>query len=446
MSDPNCPYIDIFSLVYSVKDITLKEQFGRTYEIVRYQREHTQNYCMYEVNNGIRDGTAELFENGLLKLRWKMKNGMRDGDYVVYDKGMRIGEGRWKDYCDCTIEIVGSRWRKLIMIMRVNGAVNYEGEFNSLMQRDGMGFAYENGVLRQYGRWKGDEMVEEKQYFTSVTEMIEYANGSTSDLLTHRPVYVGGYQLDEQTGEMKRHGYGRVLNERSGICEYESEWILGEEVVSKRVLPCSDRYQHPSEEFISEREPKLSSSSQKDDPLSDQAFVESVHQLVDYYDSKYDTVLSSISEESFSLCSLLSSPNCLKEITLADHSYNDVHVRVLRIENMCKLTSLRVGAHSFRNVRYFQINEMEALESLIVGGYSFTLTTEGVTREQQSGVCSISSCPHLQSIEIGSYCFSDYHSFKVENLPALETLYLRNDTFVCTQCFSLQGYFFKSLS
>lgn len=432
---------------YLTKGKAIQKSYGeKEYEIERYQGEHANEYCVYEMKDGIRDGTAELFDDGMVKMRWEMKNGVRDGKYVLYDKGMVIREGRWNDVGKEEERVVENRRSGLMMVVRVNGIVDYEGGFNSLMQRDGMGFAYENGVLRRYGRWKEDEMVEVKQRFVSSTEMIEYANGSTSDLLTHRPVYVGGYQLDEQTGEMKRHGYGRVLNERSGICEYESEWILGEEVVSKRVLPCSDRYQHPSEEFISEREPKISSSSQKDDPLSDQAFVESVHQLVDYYDSKYDTVLSSISEESFSLCSLLSLPNCLKEITLADHSYNDVHVRVLRIENMCKLTSLRVGAHSFRNVRYFQINEMEALESLIVGGYSFTLTTEGVTREQQSGVCSISSCPHLQSIEIGSYCFSDYHSFKVENLPALETLYLRNDTFVCTQCFSLQGYCFKSLS
>ena len=389
MSDPNCPYIDIFSLVYSVKDITLKEQFGRTYEIVRYQREHTQNYCVYEVNNGIRDGTAELFENGLLKLRWKMKNGMRDGDYVVYDKGMRIGEGRWKDYCDCTIEIVGSRWRKLIMIMRVNGAVNYEGEFNSLMQRDGMGFAYENGVLRQYGRWKGDEMVEEKQYFTSVTEMIEYANGSTSDLLTHRPVYVGGYQLDEQTGEMKRHGYGRVLNERSGICEYESEWALGKERKGNRVS-MNDGWYHDHPHSDSTREVTNGTT-----PLMMGNMV------------------------------LVTKPLELELFRTSSNCYNNINMTRLQLIGLPRLKTVAIGSNSFGSVRVFEIIGSNELESITVGNCSLTYARSDADvyySTQADGSCRIVDCPKLKTISIGEHAFSDYHSFELSNLPSLQKI------------------------
>ena len=45
---------------------------GKEYEIERYQGDHSREYCVYEMKNGIRDGSAELFENGMVKLRWLM--------------------------------------------------------------------------------------------------------------------------------------------------------------------------------------------------------------------------------------------------------------------------------------------------------------------------------------------------------------------------------------
>ena len=70
---------------------------GKQYEIERYQGDHASEYCVYEMNNGIRNGTAQLFDDGVLKLKWNMKNGVRDGSYVLFDKGIVVREGKWND-------------------------------------------------------------------------------------------------------------------------------------------------------------------------------------------------------------------------------------------------------------------------------------------------------------------------------------------------------------
>ena len=53
---------------------------GKEYEIERYQGDHANEYCVYEVKDGVRDGTAELFDNGMVKMeneewsaRWSLR-------------------------------------------------------------------------------------------------------------------------------------------------------------------------------------------------------------------------------------------------------------------------------------------------------------------------------------------------------------------------------------
>ena len=89
--------------------------------------------------------------------------------------------------------------------------------------------------MKCYGKWKDDQLVEVKQRFLSPSEMIEYAAGATSYLLSHQPVYVGGYEMDEASGIVDRNGHGRVMDPDTGICDYESEWENGKEIESKRI-------------------------------------------------------------------------------------------------------------------------------------------------------------------------------------------------------------------
>ena len=202
---------------------------GKQYEIERYQGDHASEYCVYEMKNGIRNGTAQLFDDGVLKLKWNMKNGVRDGSYVLFDKGIVVREGKWTDLGKEEERVITNHQSGLKMTIRNNGIIVYEGGFDEEMKRDGYGFEYANGVLKCYGKWKDDQLVEVKQRFLSPSEMIEYAAGATSYLLSHQPVYVGGYEMDEASGIVNRNGHGRVMDPDTGICDYESEWENGKE-------------------------------------------------------------------------------------------------------------------------------------------------------------------------------------------------------------------------
>ena len=201
---------------------------------------------MYEMKNGVRDGTAELFDDGILKLRWSMKNGERDGSYVLFNNGIVVKEGKWSDLGKEEERVIVNQRSGLKMRILNKGMTVYEGEYNAEMKRDGYGFEFENGVLKCYGKWENDRFMKMKQRFLNSSEMIEYADNSTLDLLSHRPVYVGGYEFDETSGCVKRNGHGRVLNENSGICDYESEWENGKEIESKRIFLHDGWYHMPT--------------------------------------------------------------------------------------------------------------------------------------------------------------------------------------------------------
>lgn len=177
---------------------------GKQYEIERFQGKHENEYCVYEVKKGVRHGTAELFDDGVLKLRWTMRNGVRYGSYVLFDKGVAARKGRWEDIGQSEERVIENRPSQLVMVIRVEGVVVYEGGFNNQMQRDGPGYEYENGVLKRFGKWEEDELVQLEQRYVDENEMIEYGCGSPTDLLSHRPIYIGGYRWNELTGLMER--------------------------------------------------------------------------------------------------------------------------------------------------------------------------------------------------------------------------------------------------
>ena len=153
---------------YMTKGNTVQKLYGgKEYEIERYQGEHANEYCVYEIKNGVRDGTAELFDDGMMKMRWTMKNGVRDGSYVLLDKGVVVGEGDWVELGKEEEKVMENRQNGLRMVIRSNGVVVYEGGFNKSLERDGLGLEFENGVLKRCGEWRDNELIEWKQRFVN---------------------------------------------------------------------------------------------------------------------------------------------------------------------------------------------------------------------------------------------------------------------------------------
>ena len=139
---------------YLTKGSAIKKSYGgKEYEIEKYQGEHANEYCVYEVKNGVRDGTAELYNDGMISMRWTMKEGARDGRFLIYDRGVVVREGRWSDIGNDEERVINNSKADLTMTIRVNGQIVYEGDYNESMEREGLGYKYENGLLKGFGEW-----------------------------------------------------------------------------------------------------------------------------------------------------------------------------------------------------------------------------------------------------------------------------------------------------
>ena len=68
------------------------------------------------------------------------------------------------------------------------------------------------------------------------------------------------------------------------------------------------------------------------------------------------------------------------------------------------------------------INGLNELKSLVIGSNSFTKNKNNYGNDESRSF-SILNCIELESIEIGSYSFSDYGGeFELKNLPKLESI------------------------
>ena len=83
----------------------------------------------------------------------------------------------------------------------------------------------------------------------------------------------------------------------------------------------------------------------------------------------------------------------------------------------------------------FKIDGLNHLKSIKIGDYSFTLLKYGDKwhngrKDNHNYSFSILNCIELESIEIGSYSFSDYRGgFELKNLPKLSTIRIASNNF-----------------
>ena len=374
------------------------------YEIESYKGEHEKEYCVYEVKNGVRDGTAELFDDGMVKMRWRMKNGARDGKYVLFDKGVVVREGRWMDIGNSEERVIDNSKVELSMVIRKDGEVVYQGGYGEMMQRKGLGMEYENGVLKQFGEWEDDELVELKQRFVNEYEMIEYGKGSNQNLFSHRPIYIGGYIFDEASGLMKRSGPGRVMNKLTGVCKYESEWDNGVEKKDKRVVLYDGWYcDHDPGQSTREAITKAT----------------------------LETVVSPLS--------LLSGPLRIEEVKTGNRVFNDASMEKLQLSSLPNLKRLEIGNDCFGSTRLFDLQDLSELQTVTIGKRSFTLSRSRPSTKREDGLCRLTNCPKLTSFQVDMSSFLDYNTLSLNDLPSLQQLQLGSDCFYGADSFLLKG-------
>ena len=95
-----------------------------------------------------------------------------------------------------------------------------------------------------------------------------------------------------------------------------------------------------------------------------------------------------------------------------------------------------IGDECFGKVRVFELDGLSELESVVIGRESFMISRY---YERNDGSCRIVNCPKLKSIQIGFESFEDYHSFELNNLPSLQSIYMGGYCFYYAPSFSLTG-------
>ena len=112
--------------------------------------------------------------------------------------------------------------------------------------------------------------------------------------------------------------------------------------------------------------------------------------------------------------------NMNKEVTnliICSNSCNEL--TSLDLNEYRYLNSIEIGNNCFKNVELFNIDGLNELKSLKIGMNSFTRRT-GNNYFQSFHILN---CIELESIEIGSFSFSDYEGgFELKNLPKLSTI------------------------
>ena len=198
-----------------------KKYNGKFYELVRFKGVHASEYCIYEVQNDKCNGSAELLDNGVVKLRWRMKDGIREGKWILFHEGMVSKEGRWSDDDQSERRMILNKVGGPMMIITRDNEIIYEGRFNEQFEREGRGVEYEKGVLKRSGIFRRDALTHACQEFVDETTMIEFEGDETDDnidVLRRRPIYVGGFTYNESLHVYQRNGRCRLLGKRDGIC------------------------------------------------------------------------------------------------------------------------------------------------------------------------------------------------------------------------------------
>ena len=394
---------------YIAKGESIHKSFrGKEYEIELFQGKHEEEYCVYELKNGVRDGCAELIDNGIVKMRWRMKKELREGKYILFDEGVVAKEGRWKDIGTNEERWIENRNGRTRMFIRMNKTLTYNGGFNDDLERDGYGIEYKNGMIKRCGRFKNDKLVSLKYRFLQKKMMIEYEEDTTYDLLSYRPVYIGSYIIDEDSGIAKRHGKGRVLNKWTGVGEYESEWTNGVETEAKRKILNDGWYcEHDVGESMRE-------------------------------------VVNGLSPVMAGDQILLRRTSVCEKLTIANNNCNQEKATELKVDNLPYLKTVTIGNDCFGNVQVVELNGLESLQAITIGTNSFTLSKncgEGKSiKIQTNSHFLITNCPKLVSITVGDYSFSGYVTFQVSSLPSLQYMQTGVSCFYVAQGFALKSW------
>ena len=114
--------------------------------------------------------------------------------------------------------------------------------------------------------------------------------------------------------------------------------------------------------------------------------------------------------------------NSITSIIVRNGSNNDINYKVFDYSELNHIESIEIGDYCFGSVETFRIDRLNGLKSLKIGKNSFTLTKNSYGNDESKSF-HILNCESLKSIQIGEYSFSDYAGdFELKNLPQLQSI------------------------
>ena len=153
-----------------------------------------------------------------------------------------------------------------------------------------------------------------------------------------------------------------------------------------------------------------------------------IHNILDIHNSLLNCCSSSINTTSSTTTAttnnndMKSIDNSITSIIVRNGSNNDINYKVFDYSELNHIESIEIGDYCFGSVETFRIDRLNGLKSLKIGKNSFTLTKNSYGNDESKSF-HILNCESLKSIQIGEYSFVDFAGeFELKNLPQLQSI------------------------
>ena len=354
--------------------------------------------------NGVKNGLAQLFDNGVIQMSWRMVDGKREGGLTVYENGIVNCSITWDSFGkDVTREVVNDESGNRLLIERnwKSRIITYKGDYNHVaLDREGFGIEYdvESGVEKYYGYYCKDMLIHIKQLFVKKSSMkskarvaelskrrsgkngnkidaneienddnemmmIEFGGNedeeNVEDVTNRHPVYMGGYRFDQKRNKFIRCGLGYEYNEFSGICDTIGEWNENGEKKrgSERKLYGGWYGEGEFDQSIRLSEIDEEARKRREEEEERRIKEEEVRRM----------------KEIVPICSQLNLNQIrgIEEFVIGNNSMNgrsgNISGLKLELTDLPRLKRIEIGSNSFQNVRGFVLKDLLNLHEITVG-------------------------------------------------------------------------------
>lgn len=114
-------------------------------------------------------------------------------------------------------------------------------------------------------------------------------------------------------------------------------------------------------------------------------------------------------------------PSSITELIIGNWKCNDARITELDLSKYPMLKSVTIGSDSFMYVNEVKITGLSELKSVAIGMNSFTRCKNDFCSNSERRFY-LKDCPKLKSLRIRDYAFSDYSTFVLESVDALEEM------------------------